>query len=74
MFRESERWLNAHPCPDADFCNGLHSYFYFANISDLVARQELNPGGMVDLPTLNAVAEQSGDFLAWLNEQPDEPV
>jgi len=72
MFRESETWLTAHPCPDVDFDNGLH--FYFASISDLIARQELNAGGMIDLPTLKAVIEMSGDFLAWLNEQLEVPL
>jgi hypothetical protein len=72
MLRDSDIWLTDNPCPDEPFGRGLH--FYFANISDLIARRELNVEGSMDLATLTMVVELSADFLAWLNEQLDEPA
>ena len=72
MLRDSETWLTDNPCPDRDFDRWLH--FYLANISDLITKRELNPGGEIDLRTLKEVVEMCSDFLAWLNAQLDEPL
>jgi hypothetical protein len=68
--REANYWLTEHPCPDGRFDEGLH--LHFATLSDLIARQEMNPEGAVDLAILEKVIEVGGDFLAWLNEQTDK--
>jgi hypothetical protein len=72
MLRDSDSWLTENPCPDPAFDQGLH--FYFTSISSLIARRELNPERAIDLATLEEVVELSGDFLAWLNDQLEEPL